>query len=146
MELAPLQLIRYWIDDLEIHANRQFDAEKEAGHFLDSLEVNSNISDLDPPEDVTGDVGLFWLISLSITVGDEDKAKDPYGIHLNLSGIVQSSPKVDAESVRRLVAVNGPSMLFGVAREVVRNITASGPFPAVLFPSVSFLGSNEEKK
>jgi preprotein translocase subunit SecB len=146
MELAPLQLIRYWIDDLEIHANRQFDAEKEEGHYLDSLDVNSNVRELDPPEGATGDLGLFWLISLSIKVGDEAKDTDPYGIHLNLSGILQSSPKVAADNVRRLVEVNGPSMLFGVAREIVRNLTASGPFPAVLFPSVSFLGKVEETK
>lgn len=140
MELAPLQLIRYWIDDLEIHAHRQFDVENEESDFLDSLDVNANVSELDPPEGISGDLGLFWLVSLSIKVGDDAKVTDPYDIRLNLSGIVQTSPKLVSENLRRIVDVNGPSMLFGVAREIVRNLTASGPFPAVLFPSVSFLG------
>lgn len=144
MNLAPLQLIRYWIDDMVIHANRKFDIENEGDHFMKSLNVESKIADLDPPEDAPEACGLFWLVSLAIKVGEAEDDQDPYEIELNLSGVLQTSPEINEDSVRRIVEVNGPSMLFGTAREVIRGATANGPFAAVLLPSISFLPDKEK--
>jgi len=38
-----------------------------------------------------------------------------------------------------VVRTNGPSMLYGVAREMARDLTARGPFPPQVLPSVSFI-------
>jgi len=34
---------------------------------------------------------------------------------------------------------NGPAMLFGAAREIIRAATGRGPWPAVIIPSTNFL-------
>lgn len=143
MDLAPLQLVRYWIDDISIHSNRNFEPESEEGEFLKSLEVESDVHKIDPPDETTAEHGQFWLVSVSVTVGDDEKNMDPYDIMLNLSGVVQSHPKFDDATAERAISVNGPSMLFGIAREVIRTTTAGGPYATVLLPSVSFLKQAE---
>jgi preprotein translocase subunit SecB len=35
-------------------------------------------------------------------------------------------------------------MLYGLAREVIRNLTAQGPFPPILIPTVSFYDREDQ--
>lgn len=145
MELSPLQLIRYWVDDIEVHANRAFDPEQESENFLDEIKVGAAIDAIEPPDSINvEETGPFWMVSLTVDVGDKENVTDPYTIQLNLSGIIQSSPHLEARAARRAVNVNGPSMLFGIARELVRAATARGPYPSVLLPSLSFLYLKDE--
>ncbi len=37
-----------------------------------------------------------------------------------------------------MIKINGPSMLYGIAREVIRGVTARGPYFPILLPSATF--------
>ena len=42
------------------------------------------------------------------------------------------------EKIERLVKVNGPSMLYGALREIVKAVTLRGPYGGIVLPSPSF--------
>jgi preprotein translocase subunit SecB len=41
--------------------------------------------------------------------------------------------------LQRAMHANGPAMLFGAAREIIRAATGRGPWSAVIIPSTNFL-------
>ena len=47
------------------------------------------------------------------------------------------------ESETRFVQVNGSSMLYGMAREHIRSLTAAGPWGAIILPTMSFYDNKE---
>jgi preprotein translocase subunit SecB len=53
------------------------------------------------------------------------------GVFLVLNGYPE-------EKIERLVKVNGPSMLYGALREIVKALTSRGPYGAIVLPSPSF--------
>jgi len=48
-------------------------------------------------------------------------------------------PGYPAEKRAQLVQVTGASLAYGMAREVIANLTARGPHGTFLLPSISFL-------
>jgi len=48
-------------------------------------------------------------------------------------------PDLTNDRLDRAVQVNGPSMLFGVAREILRAATGRGPHAPLIIPSTHFL-------
>jgi hypothetical protein len=56
-----------------------------------------------------------------------------------MHGFVLASPHLEGAMLKRTVHANGPSMLFGAAREIIRAATGRGPWPAVIIPSTNFL-------
>lgn len=64
--------------------------------------------------------------------------------HEYMVGYVLAQPGFPKEKMQRAVEINGPSMLFGAAREILRAATGRGPYGPVLIPSTSFF--KPEKK
>lgn len=133
MKLAPLQLEGYFLTDLNCQANPQFRAEKETKFQEKDLEVGAAVHPIkDRPN--------RWQVSLNIRLQPAPDANSPYSFCLNLAGIIcWVGPELPEEKVGALLRTNGPSMLYGVAREMARDLTARGPFPPLVLPSVSFI-------
>lgn len=138
MKQAPLQLIKYWVDDIEVHSNRSFDPQKAADLNFDALKVDVEVDSVPDSSDPKSD-SLPWVIKLSIQQDMEDGFNIPYAFSLNIAGLVFVHPKFPEDKIENAVQVNGPSMLFGAAREILRAATGRGPFPAVLIPSTTFI-------
>ena len=133
MKLAPLQLERYFITELNCQASAQYKADKETKFREKDLEVSASVSAI---KDRPG----HWQVSLNVKLQPAAEVNSPYSFCLNLVGIVAwVGPKLPEDKVEVMIRTNGPSMLYGVAREVGRDLTARGPFPALMLPSVSFL-------
>jgi preprotein translocase subunit SecB len=62
----------------------------------------------------------------------------PYELELQIVGFFGVDASCEQELSRELAVVNGSSILFGTAREFLRNLTSSGPHPAIVLPAVSF--------
>lgn len=132
MKLSPIQLERYFLTHLSFEADPAHDVSKAIDFHLDDLTVESDIQPL-PGQD------RRWLISLRIRLQPRAKSNFPYTISLDLMGVIWNARKLPRHRFEPLVRTNGPSMLYGIAREIVRETTARGPFPAFTLPSVSFL-------
>ncbi|NQU39528.1 MAG: hypothetical protein HQ523_06215 [Lentisphaerae bacterium] len=48
------------------------------------------------------------------------------------------------ERVGQFALVNGASVLFGTAREVLRSVMTNGPYEPILLPTVCFLDAKPE--
>ena len=62
----------------------------------------------------------------------------PYFFSVEVVGYLTVARTYPEERVQMLVRTNGPSMLYGATREIIRDLTARGPHPAVYLPGVSF--------
>jgi len=134
MKLAPLQLESYFLTEVTLRANQAFDCKKPIQFGEGDLEVSHECHVL--PNDAER-----WQVTLNLKLQAPPEANPAYYFNLQVVGVVWAMP-VLAEHTERVVRTNGPSMLFGAAREMIRDLTARGPFAPMLLPSVSFALEN----
>jgi preprotein translocase subunit SecB len=135
MKLAPLQLADYFLTDLTLQANPEFDTTKPADDCVETLVVTPHYSQTKDK----GEIGTEWLVSLEISQTIPEGGNLPYAFSLRIQGTVLVSPHLTGVKLQRAMHANGPAMLFGAAREIVRAATGRGPWPAVIIPSTNFL-------
>jgi preprotein translocase subunit SecB len=135
MKLAPLQLTDYFLTHLLVDSNPEFNSAKPADDPVDTLTVVPGCS----LSSHKGEQGTEWLVSLEITQTILEGANLPYSFSLRMYGFVLASPHLECAKIERIVHANGPAMLFGAAREIIRAATGRGPWPAVIIPSTNFL-------
>jgi len=134
MKIASLQLEWYFISDLHLTANKEFDQAKAAEIKYENLTVDVACT-------ADKDENRKWQVTLRVKHQGSADTNSPYSFSLELIGFMRVLKTYPDEQVERLVRTNGPSMLFGVAREALRDLTARGPHVTVFLPSVSFYES-----
>lgn len=135
MKLAPLQLTDYFIAHLSLDSNPEFNSTKPADDPVETLTVVPGYI----LSDYKDEQGTEWLVSLAITQTIPEGVNLPYAFSLHINGFVLVSPHLEGAMLKRAVHSNGPAMLFGAAREIIRAATGRGPWPAVIIPSTNFL-------
>jgi preprotein translocase subunit SecB len=131
MRTSPLQLSSYFVTEFSLTTNRRFDAQKSVRLHVDDLTAEPACmkSKKSPGE---------WQVTLQIRQKLAPNANTPYSFALEMVGFFRVHEKYPAERVEMLVRTNAPSVLFGMAREVIRGATCLGPFGPILLPTVSF--------
>ena len=135
MKLAPLQLSDYFLTDLTLQANPDFDSSKPAGDCVETLQVSPHYSQTSDK----GEQGTEWFVSLEISQTIPEGGNLPYAFSLRIQGTVLATPHLSGVKLQRAMHANGPAMLFGAAREIIRAATGRGPWNAVIIPSTNFL-------
>ncbi len=135
MNLSPLQLTDYFLTHLSLDSNPEFNSAKPADDPVEYLTVVPGCDASDYKEEQ----GSEWLVSLEITQTIPEGVNLPYSFALHMYGFVLASPHLEGAMLKRTVHANGPAMLFGAAREIIRAATGRGPWPAVIIPSTNFL-------
>ena len=144
MKLSPLQLTRYVVTSIGCTANPQFDPEKEIVGALEHYSLNVKANPLEPDKNVPGH---SWSVELEVAQKKKEGQNFPYEFHFAIFGIFTcQAGTLDAEKETRFVEVNGSSMLYGMAREHIRSLTAAGPWGAIIIPTVSFYENKEQPK
>lgn len=131
MRTSPLQIDNYFISELHFAANAAFDAKKPVDVRDDQFVVESNSHKDEKRPD-------FWQTIVRIKHQPAATENAPYSLILEVVGFFQVMSSFPTEKVERLVKTNGSTMLYSIAREIVRSITCSGPYRGLLLPSVSF--------
>jgi preprotein translocase subunit SecB len=136
MILAPLQLVDYWMESIELRANPIYQADKPADLDADLIELETDVKEhkLENPETH----GTRWVVTLSIGQKIPEGKNVPYEFAIKLTGIVLAHPSMKGDQLKHSIEVNGPSMLFGSAREIIRAATSRGPFASLIIPSTNF--------
>jgi preprotein translocase subunit SecB len=137
MKLAPLQLTDYFVLSIHVEALADYDAEKEQDLDVANLLVTESC--VPAGEDKPN----RFLIDLVIKQEALEGKNLPYSYELHMIGFIEVSPNFPEDRVQRAVETNGPSMLFGAAREILRAATGRGPYGPVLIPSTTFFKQTE---
>jgi|688.fasta_scaffold37775_6 preprotein translocase subunit SecB len=132
MELAPLQLTDYFVTSFRVEAAPGFDPSRETDLDIESLRIEKTCLQVGEEKDHT--FSLVMSISQDLVPGKNL----PYSYEIQLVGTISAHPDFPKDMLRRAVEVNGPSMLFGSAREILRAATGRGPYGQLLIPSTTF--------
>lgn len=134
---ALLQLDDYWVDKLSIEATG---GAVEAPIFsADGLpRVTFGVYASEASEN--------YRVDMQVLVGKAAAARGfPYRMRLRLSGIFSFAPATPPNVRERMINVNGPAILYGVARGVVGEATATGPRGKYVLPSINFIEMLERR-
>jgi preprotein translocase subunit SecB len=134
MHAAPLQLRDYFVLSISVRALTAFDSNNPPYLDLDNLQVEDRCI---PKGD------RRFAVHLQIDQEEIPGKNLPYSYSLEMVGIVDIHPEFPEEKIQAAIETNGPSMLFGAAREVLRAATGLGPHGPVLIPSATFLKPTE---
>jgi len=136
MKPSPLQLIRYVVPEVSCSANAAFAPEKESEGAIGHLSANAVVARQKDPETAAYHA---WSVEMTISQKVQDGQSVPYRFSLSLVGFFACKvgfPSAEQEEI--FVRVNGSSILYGAAREIVRSLTAPGPWGEVILPTLSF--------
>ena len=125
--LSPLQLKQHLFTIVNVRAN-------PAGKPDGPIELHQHVVHLPVPGKAHQ-----WQVELYINI-HSGNAKHPfcYELELHVVGIVEVNGDMDKEKREAIAAVNGLSLLYGAAREMVLNITARAPHGPYCLASLNF--------
>jgi len=129
---ALLNIDEYFVEDIHIKANpayKESDQESEGGQIQASIEVRRKGPE---PE---------FMISMTIEVNKQKQAflASRYYVLLNIVGYFSFVPNVDKTTIEKMIGLNGPSVLYGLARGVVAQITGNCRYGKFILPTVNFV-------
>lgn len=132
MKLSPLQLQDYFVAEFHFSLNSKYDVSKGLEKKLEEMEATPHCQG-------HNDNPLKWTVELDLKYQPAADTNTPYIFSLKLVGFFEVSKTFDPNVVERLVHTNGPSVLYSIAREIVREQTARGPDGPFILPTASFL-------
>ena len=88
----------------------------------------------------TGDSDLPWQVNVQVQQQNLPVEKNaPYHFAIEVVGFFRWLKADQSDSLKETVFVHAASMLYGVAREVLRENMARGPFSPMILPTVNFM-------
>jgi preprotein translocase subunit SecB len=144
MKPSPLQLVRYLVTDIACTANPKFIADKALEGSFEQYSVDVKVNALEQTKEYPGHP---WSVEMSITQKIKEGQNFPYEFRISLVGMFACHEgALTPEKEPQFVKVNGNSMLYGIAREHIRALTAAGPWGAIIIPTMSFYEKNSGVK
>lgn len=142
MNLSPLQMLHYYFRGFSVVSRERGtdwvppSPDKPFPRLEgDDLDVQLKLGEL---ENNNTDPQRF-LVSLLITSKKREQIDLPYEFAVQIEGLFSlDHPSDDLDFRKRLVVINGGSMLFGVAREQMLALTARHANGPMMFPSLDF--------
>jgi preprotein translocase subunit SecB len=133
MKPAPVNLLEYFVTDLALSANPDFAPDRA----IESKEGDFDVKiRQQPAPKETND--HRWQVTVEIIHQAAKGTNFPYAFRVVMVGFFKAESWVKAEDEERTVQIQGASVLFSMAREIVRALTGRGPYRPVILPTVSF--------
>lgn len=133
MRSAPLILDQSLLIELKVTAHPKFGQfDQDSTIAPEALKVNVEVAQRE-------DMAAAWVIQLTLGLEDETESAIPYAFEIVTWGAFRVSDDYPYDS-QALVFTNGPAILYSSAREILALVTGRGPYPAVMLPTVNFLG------
>jgi preprotein translocase subunit SecB len=136
MKNSCLQLLRYFVPEISISANPSFNPDKDRDSGMEEFSVGTAVNRQAAPE---GFPGHSWLIEMQISQGIKQGKNSPYQFKLVIVGMFAFNDGTETdEKEAQFVQVNGSTILYGAAREILRSTMTLGPWGHVIIPTISF--------
>jgi hypothetical protein len=142
MKLSPLQMAFYKLGEFSLSPRMGIDPEQESLALIDGMSAHLEIHE-EEPVDGEEDVAS-WSVMLFLEFVPPEGDHSPYEFSIGLLGSFKC-PKVLPSGLepRRLVGVNGSSMLYGIARELIQTISEKSMWGRLNLPTMSFTNYEE---
>jgi preprotein translocase subunit SecB len=131
MKAAQVQVINYFVSELQFVANRDFKKDAPSHVSADNLQVAQEVS-------ANAENDRQWQITLRVALNASPESNSPYSFLLEMVGFVSVADSVSADRIERFARINGTSLIFAAAREIIKAATSRGPFAPLLLPTVTF--------
>lgn len=138
MQPSPLQLLKCCFESVNVVAVPDFDNNQRDPSFVfnpTGMEMSSETA----VQDLGGDKD--WCdYAIRLVVGFEPKQPNatPYRGQLALQGVVRMHGAQTLLDRKQLAVVNGVSLMYGVARDMVCTLTSRGVHGQMLLPTLNF--------
>lgn len=139
MNPSPLQLRRYFVSEINVSTNKGFEPEKDVRLDFENLIVSPTFLKAKASK-------KRWEVSLRIQFQPGPEANVPYYFMVEILSLFDVHKSVSDERIETLVKTNCPSVLYSMAREILRSVMAQGPFPSLILPTGTFYEPELRKK
>lgn len=140
MQASQLQLEHYYLDELHFALTEKYGPETIDSEVpLRSEDVNVKVEAGQNPDNE-----LEWIFRLNITLDDKE-SKFPYEFIIRLTGFFNVSEDCEPKMREQLATINGPSILFSAAREILATVSARSRFVSIFLPPVRFFGMTKKE-
>jgi preprotein translocase subunit SecB len=130
---ALLKCHEYFVTDMMVAANPEYNQKKPVELRFADLQIESTPIQISKKLD-----GRLWRIVLQIQQNLGPDKNAPYNFSITILGHFEIHPDCPAERVHSFVAINGSSILYSTARQILKEAMRNGPFPVVELPTVCF--------
>lgn len=129
--IAPLEVIDYYVRAMNFEVNLKCDKNKPSQLDLEDVEIKNELLRMEYDKD-------RYAVILNLNIKSPENKNTPYAIKLEMYGYFQVSKDMPEEIREKIVKTNGTSILYGAAREIIKEMTARGGYRAILIPTASF--------
>lgn len=134
---SPISCNSYFVSELKLSANNRYDPEQPSNLTLDDLEVENAIAPMGEDN--------AWLIVVSVEQKGAAAKNAPYDFAITVMGYFDIVEGVTQQRADQLLLINGSGILYGAAREILRDVTSKGPYQQLLLPTISFFPLPKKK-
>jgi len=128
---APLELESFFVEALSYRAREGFDLRQKPLERVDA--TTNSLQHKDDPN--------RFMVRLEVKVGQQESSNARCELNLRLVGFFVLPEGVDAGTKLAMHSQNGPSILYGVARQIVAETTGNGPWGKVFLPTMNFVAA-----
>lgn len=135
--VPPLLIKAQYIKDLSFENPHMLE-------ILQGLKGNPDIS-VNVRVDVHPVADHDFEVVLSLQASAKHEEKTLFVAELSYGGIFQVSPDVPEESIKPIVSIECPRLLFPFARNILADVTRDGGIPPVFLHPIDFVGLYQQK-
>ena len=137
--IAPLEVVDYYVRAMSFEVNLKCDKNKPYQLDLEDVEINNELVQMKNDKD-------GYAVILNIDIKAPKSKNTPYAIKLEMYGYFNVPKKMPEEIRDKIVKTNGTSILYGAAREIIKDMTARGGYRPILIPTASFAELKNENE
>jgi len=127
-EQVPLLLESFFVENLTYQARQNFDRTQPPNES-----VRVDVKALSHKDDANR-----FMTRLHVSVGLPESRNPRCELNMDLVGFFVLPPGVTGDLRNAMIALNAPSILYGVARQIVAETTGNGPWGKVFLQTVNF--------
>jgi preprotein translocase subunit SecB len=125
-----LNITDYFVEELRVRTNGALeDTSGKAGTLENSVGIKRK-----------GKEPQFMIrMRLELNRKKEDFERAQYYVYLDISGFFGFAEGTEEETIRKMIGLNGPAILYGIACGVVAQATANCRYGKLVLPVVNFV-------
>jgi preprotein translocase subunit SecB len=132
---APLQLESFFVEALTYRAREAYNAKQKPVERMDV--TSSSLQHKDAPN--------RFMVRLEVKIGQQESSNARCDLDLRLVGFFSLPDGLNAGLRAAMHSQNAPSILYGVARQIVAETTGNGPWGKVFLPTTNFVAAARGK-